>query len=336
MTQLPRTQNDLIGHEEAEQQLLQAASSGRLPHAWLIAGSEGIGKATLAYRFARFLLSGRKEGKNLDVPPSDIAAKLVAAGSHPDLLVLEREMDEKKGRMEQNIPAERAREIANFLHLTASQSGKRIAIVDGASHLNRFGQNALLKILEEPPKNSLIILTSESVGALLPTIRSRCRVVQLNPLTPQQLRIIAQRSDIKLDDPKALEFFIDLAEGSAARLFRYAENDAHMLYQRWQSFLMQPADRLQRLRLAEACAGRDSEETFLTLRDIVFITLRREIDARARGEVGLAANIPLNRLLTLWDSLKEKANTADHGNLDNKTAFLNMMDEAAGVLAAAA
>lgn len=332
MSAHPRNQTDLIGHEKAEAEMVQAVASSRLAHAWLIVGPEGIGKATLAYRFARFLLSGARTGQNLSVPPSDSAAKLVAAGSHPDLLVLERSFDEKKGRMQQDIPAERAREVANFLHLTASQSGKRVAIVDGAAHLNRFGQNALLKILEEPPENSFIILTCESAGALLPTIRSRCRMVTLDPLTPAQLRVIAQRSELKIDS-KALDFLIDLAEGSAARLFRYAENDAPTLWTRWEEFVKSPENRLLRLKLAEACAGRDNEEAFFTLRDVVFLYLRRAITAGARGGT---SPLPQDRLLTLWERLREKDATADHGNLDPKAAFLDMLDEAAAVFAQAA
>jgi DNA polymerase-3 subunit delta' len=329
----PRQQTDLIGHSEAEQQMLQAVLSGRLPHAWLVSGYEGIGKATLAYRFARFLLSGKKEGKDLSVSPSDSAVKFVAAGSHPDLMVVERSFDEKKGRMQQDIPADKAREVAGFLHLTASQSGRRVAIVDGAGYLNRFGQNGLLKILEEPPSNSVIIMTCESAGALLPTIRSRCRVIKLNPLTPDQLRIIAQRSELKAD-PKTLDFLIDLAEGSASRLFRYAENEAHVLYQRWQEFVFNPGNRLLRMKLAEACGGKDSEDVFFTLRDIVFLWLGRTITAAAKGEI--ESPIPPTRLLALWETLKEKENTADWGNLDRKAAFLNMLDEAAVVFGQAA
>ncbi|MBI3420072.1 MAG: DNA polymerase III subunit delta' [Proteobacteria bacterium] len=327
---LPRTQQDLIGHAEAEQQMLQAMESGRLPHAWLLTGSEGVGKATLAYRFARFLLSGKRHGKDLSVPLSDSAAKLVAAGSHPDMLVIERVFDEKKGRLLQDIPVESVRDIAGFLHLTSSQSGMRVVIVDGAAALNRHGQNALLKILEEPPENSLIILTCESAGMLLPTIRSRCRVVKLSALSADQLRLIAQRSDVKIEG-QALDFLIDIAEGSAARLFRYAENDAPQLYQSWQSFVNTPSDRLARLKLAESCSGRDAEETFLTFRDIVFLWLRRAITARAKGAGG---DVPVERLLFLWETLREKARAADDSNLDRKAALLDMLNDAAGIFAA--
>jgi DNA polymerase-3 subunit delta' len=328
----PAQQTDLIGHEQAEAQLLQAANSGRLPHAWLITGAEGVGKATLAYRFAKYLLSGTKGGKNLSVAPNDASSKLVAAGSHPDLLVIERTFDEKKGRMQQDIPVENIREIANFLHLTGSQSNKRVVIIDGAGALNRFGQNAVLKILEEPPEHSLIILTVESAGQLLPTIRSRTRTIKLGALKPDQLRVLAQRSDLKAD-PKVLDFLIDISEGSAARLLRYAENDAHGLFVRWQSFLAAPSNRAARLQLAEACSGKDSEETFTAFLDIVFLWLHRTIKAQAMGKTG-AGELRLDRLLALWEQLSEKAFIADHANLDRKAALLNMLDEAALALAA--
>jgi len=330
MIQPPAQQNDLIGHEQAEAQLVQAASSGRLPHAWLITGPEGVGKATLAYRFAKYLLSGGKSDKSLAVPATDPAFKLVAAGSHPDLLVIERAFDEKKGRMQQDIPVEKVREIANFLHLPGSQSAKRVVIIDGAGALNRFGQNAVLKILEEPPEHSLLMLTVESAGQLLPTIRSRTRTIKLDALKPDQLRVLAQRNDLKAD-PKVLDFLIDISEGSAARLFRYAENDVHGLFVRWQSFLSAPNNRTARLQLAEACSGKDSEETFTAFLDIVFLWLHRTIKAQAQGGAG---ELRLDRLLALWEQLSEKAQVADYANLDRKAALLNMLDEAALALAA--
>ena len=159
----PRHNPDLLAHHAAEQVLLDAWNSGRLPHAWLIGGIPGIGKATLAFRFARFVLSNGEEATgglfgdpppatSLYVAPSHPVFTRVASNGHADLLTIERPFDDKKGRLKTDIPVDQVRRIAPFLHLTAAEGGWRVVIVDGADRLNTNGQNAILKILEEPPR----------------------------------------------------------------------------------------------------------------------------------------------------------------------------------------
>ncbi|HKT20543.1 MAG TPA: DNA polymerase III subunit delta', partial [Stellaceae bacterium] len=189
----PRANPLLKGQEAAEAVLLQAFNSGRLPHAWLLTGPRGIGKATLAYRFARFLFA---EGvvdagglftaapASLAISATHSAFRQVASGGHPDLLAVERGLDPKRKRQRREIVVDDARGVAEFLHLTSGQGGWRVVIVDGADMMNTHAANSLLKILEEPPKRSVLLLVSDNPGRLLPTIRSRCRALPLKPLAP--------------------------------------------------------------------------------------------------------------------------------------------------------
>ena len=178
----PRENPHLIGHEGAEAAILDAMQSGRLHHAWLVTGPDGVGKATLAYRFARRLLAGGTATLAMDT--DDPVFRRVAAGTHADLLTIEREWDEKKKRLKKQIAAETARAIPPFLHLTPAEGGWRVVILDGAEDLNPQSANALLKVLEEPPARAVLILVCSAPGRLLPTIRSRCRHLALAPLSP--------------------------------------------------------------------------------------------------------------------------------------------------------
>jgi len=182
----PREIFQLTGHAEAETAVLSGWQARRLPHALLIGGPEGIGKATLAYRIARFLLANTEPGakalESLAVDPEHPVARQVMAMSHPDLLVLRRVSPEEGKKAPSEIPADMVRKTVSFFGSTAARGGYRICIVDSAEELNRFGANSLLKILEEPPPNSLLIIVSHSPGRLLPTIRSRCRRILLRPL----------------------------------------------------------------------------------------------------------------------------------------------------------
>lgn len=341
----PRQQKYLIGHREAEGACVQAVKSGRMPHAWLIVGEEGIGKATLAYRFARCMLAGGPKGDDLSVAESHPSVRLLDAGSHPDLLVLERAYDEKKHKLAQSISVDAVRTIAPFLRLTANQGAWRIVLIDGASYMNRNGQNALLKILEEPPEHSLLLLTAESAATLLPTIRSRCRVLKLNPLSKNELGELAEKAG--LGEETEIDLLIRMAEGSAARLFRYSECEGHVLYREWCGFLQNPNQAQTRLKMAEGWAGKEQDEVFLTAQDIMFLWLQRLIAAKAKGE-GVSPLLPeekalndklyprlsLDRLLGLWDNLHQQTAQLDYANLDRRVVFINMLDKTAEAIAA--
>src|SRR5947209_1685077 len=186
----PRETLSLYGHAEAEQAFLTAYRGGRMPHAWLIGGVGigGIGKATLAYRMARFLFAHPdqaaedvRKSSSLALPADHPVARRIAAQGHPDLLALERVEDEK-GKMPTMISVDLVRRTIGFFGSTAGEGGWRVCIVDSADELNPSGANALLKILEEPPAKALLLVVSHAPGRLLPTIRSRCRRLMLRPL----------------------------------------------------------------------------------------------------------------------------------------------------------
>lgn len=184
----PRETYAFVGHEAEERALAAALSGARMHHAWLLAGSKGLGKATLAYRFARVALGARPLGaRPLDVDPEDQIARRVAALSHPDLFVLRRGLNDR-GKPRREITVDDARELGAFFSLAPSQGGRRVAIIDAVDDLNRNAANAILKTLEEPPAHSVLLLVCHAPGAALATIRSRCRRLALRPVSDAVMR----------------------------------------------------------------------------------------------------------------------------------------------------
>lgn len=181
----PREAFGFVGHDAEEGALADALRGERVHHAWLMTGPKGLGKATLAYRFARVLLGARRIGpRPLDVDPSDPIARRISALSHGDLFVLRRTVGDR-GRLRREIAAEDARALPGFFALAPAEGGWRVAIVDCVDDLNRHAANALLKILEEPPPRCVLMLICHSPGAALATIRSRCRRIALRPLSDE-------------------------------------------------------------------------------------------------------------------------------------------------------
>lgn len=219
----PRATLQWFGHAEAERVLLEAYRGSRMPHAWLIGGAAGIGKATLAYRMARFLLAYPdpaapqvQSASTLFLPEDHRAARLIAAQGHPDLLVLERRPGES-GALRTVIAVEDVRRLVPFLGSTAGEAGWRVVIVDSADELNAAGANALLKLLEEPPPRCIFLIVSHAPGRLLPTIRSRCRRLLLRPLAPADIaRAVAVALDRDPNDP-AVQKAAAAADGSVAQ-----------------------------------------------------------------------------------------------------------------------
>ena len=181
----PREASHLIGQDVALSRAARAIRGGKPPQGWLISGPPGIGKATFAYRIARYLLTygARDAGaEDLSVPANDPNTLQVTAGSHPGLMILKRGINEKTGKLMTELPVSEVRRLAGFFGMTSGAGGWRVAIVDTADDMNTNAANALLKLLEEPPSRAMLILLANRPGQLLPTIRSRCQRLDLRPL----------------------------------------------------------------------------------------------------------------------------------------------------------
>src|ERR1700691_2432799 len=219
----PRATNALFGHELAEAALLAAYRSGRVPHAFLIVGPKGIGKATLAYRMARFVLAHPdpashdvQTAASLAVDAKNPVTRRIAAQAQPDLLVIERTLNDK-GVLRNQIAVDDIRRTVSFFGSTAGEGGWRIAIVDAVDELNRSGANALLKVLEEPPQRALLLLVSHSAARVPATLRSRCRILNLRALSePEVAAAVAAASGAAADDPE-IAAAAAASDGSVAR-----------------------------------------------------------------------------------------------------------------------
>lgn len=184
----PRETFSYVGHDDAERALADALVSKRMHHAWMLAGPKGLGKATLAYRFARAALGAKHAGaRPLDTDPDDPIARRIAALSHPDLFILRRGLNDR-GRPRRDIGVDEARALGQFFALAPGEGGMRVAIIDAVDDLNRNSANAILKTLEEPPARSVLLLVTHAPGATLATIRSRCRRLPLRPLDDEAVK----------------------------------------------------------------------------------------------------------------------------------------------------
>ena len=215
----PRHAKTLLGHQHAERRMRQAFESGKLHHAWLISGPKGIGKASLAYRFAAYVLSDRQsDTDDLSVSPDSRAAHWLASRSHPDLFVLERNWDGKTKKLKSELAVDDARRLSDFFGLTAGSGGWRVAIIDAADDFNPASANALLKLIEEPPPKCILLLVCNQPGRLLRTIRSRCMRIDLAPLSHEEtLKVL---TGLPLDEPPSrqdMEVAAKLAGGSPGR-----------------------------------------------------------------------------------------------------------------------
>jgi len=319
----PRETTALFGHREAELALLDAYRSGRIPHAWLIGGAVGIGKATLAYRMARFVLAHRnplapevQQAGTLAVDPSDPVARHVAAGAHGGLLTLERTLNDK-GVLRTVITVDETRETISFFGSTAAVEGWRVCIVDTVDELNPNAANALLKILEEPPQQSLFLLVSHAPARVLPTILSRCRKLALRPLaTPDVIRAAAQAASIDLDDP-ALAEAAEAAEGSVARALTLLGGDALKLQQRTAALLagLPQVDPRELHALGDALGGSDR----MTLAAFIDSVDRWVSERLHADDASANANLPrLARLAEVWEKINRAARDTAEYNLERK------------------
>ena len=327
---LPREQVRLYGHAAAEAALLDAYRSRRIHHAWIFGGPKGSGKATLAFRFARFVLAHPDPGaadvaaaRDLHVEDVHPAARRIAAGSHADLLHLRRPWDDKAKRFKTELPVDEIRRTVGFFGSTAGEGGWRIAIVDPADDMNGNAANALLKILEEPPPRSLFLIVSHQPGRLLPTIRSRCRTLSLDPLSPEDVgHALADFGATQEHPAGAVAAASALSEGSIRRAALMLDLNGVALYEQIRS-LTRDLPRLD-LRAGHALADhltqRGQDDLWdLGLEFLIRVTTERAHDAVGRDLAGAA------RWAQLSAEIESRAATADALNLDRKALGLSIL-----------
>ncbi|MBI1214582.1 MAG: DNA polymerase III subunit delta' [Alphaproteobacteria bacterium] len=346
----PRNNPDLLGHEEVEAALLRDFNAGRLPHAIVLFGPEGIGKATLAYRLARFLFTQGAQGaglfgedmqpESLYVAPENPVFRRVASGGHADMEVVEREFDEKKGRLKNDISIGAVRRIQPLLRKTAAEGGWRVVIVDSAEHLNHSSQNGLLKILEEPPKQSVLILTTSQPGAFLPTIRSRCRMIQMEPLSDRNVATLLDKMAPGL--PAAEKSAIcHFAEGSIGKALQFHANGGVQLYRELLSLVTD----LPEMNIAavhdvtdKITRGAKSDSGYETAREILSGWCQRVARQQARGEAvtdvlpgdadifsRIAGDYPPHHFLETWEKMSQLFHQTDQYNLDKRQALIGAL-----------
>lgn len=218
----------IVGHDKAIERFASAWATRKLHHAWLLAGPKGVGKATFAHAAARRMLA-EAAGPAFGLPGIESddehpIVKLVEAGSHPDMRWLERQIDEKTGKLRRNITVHQVRDLIEFLGLTTALSPWRVVVFDSIDELEASAGNALLKMLEEPPPNTLFFLVSHAPGRLLPTIRSRCRRLDFHNLPDDAMTSILEARAPSLPEAERNQI-IAMSSGSAGRALAFAELD---------------------------------------------------------------------------------------------------------------
>ena len=326
----------LLGHDDCEQLFLSSFFSRRVPHAWLLTGTKGIGKATFAYRIARFVLTNNviSSGKdrslysdielvktpiNLNSDINNPICRRIMSGGHPDFLNITRALDEKTGKKKKQITVDEIRKINSFLSLTSAEGGWKVIIIDSIDDLNLNSANALLKILEEPPANTLILLVCHNLMSILETIRSRCRHIKLNLLEKDILITLIKEYlvDLPMDDTKILSRLsggsigkaLDLAEGSTLEVFNKIETILSTFPKLDMSKVHDLGNILQRDKTGD-----------LFIHAMHFLANWIESNVKNLASSDLEKSKPW---LDIWDKIVDSVNKLKSLNLDQKQVFLN-------------
>jgi len=339
----PRATRRLFGQEAAERTLAEALAGGRMHHGWIVSGPSGIGKATLAYRFARAALARRAEhlrpGATLEVGDDTSAARQVRALSHPDLLVIRRVYNIKDKRFGATIPVDEVRRLRSFLALAAGPDIWRVVIVDTADEMNPSAANAILKSLEEPPARTVFLLISSEPGGMLPTIRSRCRMLTLEKLSDQDLLQAVAQASAAADEPASpageaeQRRLLRLAGGSVRRYLGLMSDDGLAVAEQVTKLVsdLPKVDWASVHTLADDITPAAAIQRFELFYELLLDHLARLIRAAATGsgdetEAALARRLMADgRLATfaaLWENLVRDKADALALNLDRKSLIL--------------
>jgi DNA polymerase-3 subunit delta' len=344
----PKANPYLTGHEAASNAYLQAWSGGRLAHAWLIAGPRGIGKATLAYRMARFALAqtgggdaddmfgGPPPPKTLEMSATHPIFRRIQAGGHSDFRVVERDWsDAKQTKRKSVITVENVREIGTFLTMTPAEGAWRAVIIDAADEMNTNAANAVLKVLEEPPERALLFLVAHNADRLLPTIRSRCRRLDLRPLSQGQVQTLIgrYRPDINAADAPALAA---LSDGSIGRALELADEGGIQLFRDLMA-LLQDAPNFSIAKLHALGDQALKGDAFRTLTGLLSWWLARMTSLAAQNALGqapeiipgeraaaekLAASASPAAWAEIWQHITHLAQRTEAINLDKKRSLM--------------
>lgn len=335
----PRDTYGFFGHAEAEHTLLDSYRSGTLPSAIILGGPAGIGKATLAWRMARFLLAYPdprlpqvQKAENLFVSPDHPVSHQIEALSHPDILILRRSWNEKTKKFFTEIRAEEVRGAIHLFQQAAGAGGYRICIIDSAEDLNRSSANALLKTLEEPPPKSLFLIVSHKPDSLLPTIRSRCQKLMLKTLAPDDIADIlndlgAPWSELPQGQREAAA---GQAQGSMRDALRLLSGGG-IAFDRQVRGLLEALPRVDWIAVHDL-ANQVSSPASLPDYEILMVTLLDWIDEKMKSRLELADSPPLRQLAALaevWEKLGEAARETEALNLDKRPFVLSIFSNLA-------
>ncbi len=326
----PARNPHLYGHKAAEDFLARSYQSGKAHHAILIEGPEGIGKATLAFRFANHVLTHPDPAAAPDhLADPDLnspVSRQIASGASHNLLHLTRPVDDKTGKMKTAITVDEVRRAGHFFSQTSGTGNWRIVIIDPADDLNRNAANAILKILEEPPRRALFLVLSHAPGKLLPTIRSRCQPLKLSPLGDADMAKALAGLGMPLDGGKTEETVLSMGKGSVSQALKLLNYGGTEIISAFDDVIAAegPAARKAMHRLADVLSGKESEVIF----GFFLEHLSDHLVAQARAAALAGDLFKADRQAKLVSDITEKITVAQAYNLDRKQTILSILDAA--------
>ena len=316
----PRDVFDLVGQEAAEAAFEDALARGRLHHAWLISGPQGLGKATFAFRIARRLLGAAPDPRHglMGASPGDPVSRLVAQDAHPDLMVIDR--TDSEGKVRREILVEEVRRLNEFFSKSPASAPYRVAIVDAADDLNRNAANALLKTLEEPPTRGVILLVCHAPGRLIRTIRSRCRTLKLAPLPEAAVAdFVSHRTDA---DPESALRLARMSGGAPGRAWALLSEGALEMDDAARALLngLPELDRTLALSLTERFRGGEGARSFALLTERLAARVHDLVLRRAEEGIG-----GLDAWAEAWSALDRLPREVEALNLDRGDALFTAL-----------
>ncbi len=320
---------EIFGHENALDTLVRNYRNNRLHHAWLLSGPKGIGKATLALRFAEFLLRNpdpAHSSENMEMLDDTVHSQ-VSKGAHPNVLILRKPWDQKSKKFKTQITVDEIRKTASFLQTASGANAWRIVIVDPADDMNNSAANALLKVLEEPPARTIFFVLAHSPRGLLPTIRSRCQVLPIKPLEHTDMVSVLKRQALTSDLPEAeIQNLIHHAKGSPKRAFLLAQSGVLETFANFLKIVSQKQADIGQLHfLAGQLAPASRSGEYALFLDLVY-------DHMADNARTMAVNdqISMDRIskwAVIWDKTREANMRAETWNMDKKQVILDLFND---------